>query len=84
MSKRPDLIAFHVTEPGDERSKSFWTRIGAAWRHDDGEGYNIDLQLLPATGGKIVLRVPKDRDEADQARPSQAAAQAPEDDEIPY
>ena len=32
----PALIAYHVNERGE---KSFWTRIGAAWDHKDGEGY---------------------------------------------
>lgn len=57
----PALIAFHVAERG--KDKSFWTRIGAAWRHDDGEGLTVILDLMPASGGKIVLRTPK----ADQA-----------------
>lgn len=32
--KAPQLIAYHVAERGED--KSFWTRIGAAWDHDDG------------------------------------------------
>jgi hypothetical protein len=31
----PALIAWHVTERGE---KKFWNRIGAAWKHEDGEG----------------------------------------------
>lgn len=51
----PVLIAYHVTERGE---KSFWSRIGAAWDHKDGEGFTVELELLPATGGRIVLRPP--------------------------
>lgn len=62
-SKSPDYIAFHVRD-GEEKGKGFWTRIGAAWMHKDGEGLNLQLDLVPASGGRIVLRVPKE-DEAE-------------------
>lgn len=52
----PALIAWHVTERGE---KSFWNRIGAAWEHKGGEGLTLQLDLIPVTGGRIVLRVPK-------------------------
>ena len=48
----PALIAYSVTERGE---KSFWTRIGAAWQHKDGEGLNLTLDLIPVSG-RIVLR----------------------------
>lgn len=51
----PALIAYHVAERGE---KSFWTRIGAAWDHEDGKGLTLQLELLPASGGRIVLREP--------------------------
>lgn len=60
----PALIAFHVAERGE---KSFWTRIGAAWDHEDGKGLTVQLDLLPASGGRIVLREPaEENDEAEQ------------------
>ena len=51
----PALIAYHVSERGE---KSFWTRIGAAWDHEDAKGLTLQLELVPATGGRIVLREP--------------------------
>ena len=51
----PKLIAWHVNE---RDNKAFWTRIGAAWDHEDGEGYTLQLDLVPSGGGRIVLRVP--------------------------
>lgn len=51
----PALIAYSVTERG---GKSFWTRIGAAWNHEDAKGLTLQLELLPVTGGRIVLREP--------------------------
>ncbi|MCC7428672.1 MAG: hypothetical protein IT557_17405 [Alphaproteobacteria bacterium] len=56
----PALIAFHVAERGD---KKFWTRIGAAWDHEDGKGLTVQLDLLPANGGRIVLREPAGDDD---------------------
>ncbi|ABS65795.1 hypothetical protein Xaut_0539 [Xanthobacter versatilis] len=53
----PAFIAYHVDERG---KKKFWTRIGAAWRHQKGDGLTLRLDLLPATGGRIVLRAPSE------------------------
>lgn len=55
--KGPDFVAFSVRE-GKDGGKGFWTRIGAAWAHEDGEGFNLQLELVPLDG-KIVLRAPK-------------------------
>jgi hypothetical protein len=64
----PDYIAWHVTGAGKRgRRKPCWTRIGAAWMHRDGKGYNIQLDLLPASGGRIVLRSPKSGGDADDS-----------------
>lgn len=51
----PALIAYHVAERGE---KSFWTRIGAAWDHEDAKGLTLQLELVPTNGGRIVLREP--------------------------
>jgi len=56
-SQPPALIAYHVTERGE---KSYWTRIGAAWDHEDAKGLTLQLDLVPAGGGRIVLREPAD------------------------
>lgn len=52
----PTHIAYHVKKG---KEKSYWTRIGAAWMHKDGKGFNIQLDLLPPYG-EISLRVPSD------------------------
>ena len=51
----PALIAWYVAERGE---KSFWTRIGAAWDHEDGKGMTLQLDLMPIGEGRIVLREP--------------------------
>lgn len=55
-AKAPAFIAWHVAERGE---KAFWTRIGAAWDHKDGEGLTLQLDLIPAAGGRIILRTPQ-------------------------
>jgi hypothetical protein len=56
--KAPAFIAYHVAERG--KDKSFWTRIGAAWTHEDGKGFTLNLDLVPVNGDRVVLRVPSD------------------------
>jgi len=37
--------------------KSFWNKLGAAWRHKDGKGYTLQFEVVPING-RIVLRQP--------------------------
>lgn len=66
MAQQPAYRAFTVIERG-EGQEPFWLAIGAAFRHQSGDGLNIILQALPLPGSdgqcKIVLRPPKGDDE---------------------
>ncbi len=53
-SKSPTHVAYQVRNR--EGKKSFWTRIGSAWAHADGNGFNIQIEALPLDG-KVTLRV---------------------------
>lgn len=53
-SKTPTHIAYHVRNR--EGAKGFWTRIGSAWAHKDGNGFNIQLESTPLDG-HITLRI---------------------------
>lgn len=55
----PDFRAYTVVKR--EGQDDFWLPIGAAFKHQDGEGFNIVLQALPIDG-RIALRAPKDDD----------------------
>ena len=55
----PEFLAWHVTDKGE---KSFWNKVGAAWRHRDGKGYTLQLEVVPING-RIVLRQPLDEPE---------------------
>lgn len=65
MSKnQPTHYVFHVRE-GDE--KSFWTRIGAAWPHNDGKGFSIQLSCAPIDGRLTIRERDQDDDQVNQA-----------------
>lgn len=45
----------------NEGASAFWTRIGVAWQHNDGEGLNVQLSAIPV-GGRIVIRIRKEQE----------------------
>lgn len=59
-SKQPSHIAYQVRDR--EGQKGFWTRIGSAWAHQDGNGFNIQLDCVPLDG-RITLRVANEKKE---------------------
>jgi len=66
MTNKPTHTAYQVREykSGGE-SRSSWTRIGTAWTHPDGQGFNIRLHAAPLDGN-IVLRTVKEKKAADE------------------
>ncbi|WFU07535.1 hypothetical protein QA648_36985 (plasmid) [Rhizobium sp. CB3171] len=61
QKSKPDYAAYTVEGDGD---KAHWTKIGAAWSHNDGEGFNIQLTALPLNGRLIVRKPKAERDDA--------------------
>ena len=59
-NKSPALIGYVVRRNGE---KSYWDRIGAAFPHRDGDGFDLVLDALPV-GGRVTLRVPTEKPEA--------------------
>ena len=56
---KPSHGIYHVTGDGKQAR---WTKIGAAWAHDDNSGMNLAIEYLPAgTQGRIVIRKAKDK-----------------------
>jgi hypothetical protein len=45
-----------------EGEKAFWTRIGCAWTHNDGQGFNVTLSAVPLSG-RIVLRTRTEKEQ---------------------
>ncbi len=52
MTTKPTHTAFDVS--GGEDTK-YWHKVGAAWPHKDGKGFNITLFATPVSG-KITIR----------------------------
>jgi hypothetical protein len=57
-SKSPSHIAYHVRNR--KGGEGIWTRIGSAWAHKDGNGFNIQIETVPLDG-RITLRVMSDK-----------------------
>ena len=56
MAGKPTYIAYTVRNYEHAGAqKGDWTRIGAAWTHQDGKGFDIVLESIPLSG-KVTLR----------------------------
>ena len=64
QSNRPAYSVYVVEGEGD---KAFWTKIGAGFKHEDGEGFNLLLSALPIDG-RLVVRTAKQSDKKEGAR----------------
>lgn len=53
-SSKPSLLCYTVRVYGDGKNAS-WSRIGAAWAHKDGKGYEVRMDSVPVDG-RLVLR----------------------------
>ena len=74
-SRKPTHLAYSVREYRKQNQmQSEWTRIGVAWQHKDGEGFDIVLECLPVNG-RVALRTNKPKPEQEQA-PEQSPEQA--------
>ena len=61
----PDFIAYGVTQQAGK--KDILTRIGGAWKHQKGEGINLQIRALPLNfDGKIVLFPPKSQESREE------------------
>ena len=55
-NQKPTHKVFVVEERGEgDDADAFWTRVGSAWAHKDGKGFNVVLSALPVNG-RLVLR----------------------------
>ena len=59
-SKLPSHVVYHVKDR--EGAKALFTRIGAAWPHRDGNGFNVQLECIPLDS-RITLRVASEKKE---------------------
>jgi hypothetical protein len=65
QNRKPTHDVLHVRGEG---KSAFWTRIGAAWLHDDKEGLNLALDFVPVgNDGRLVIRIRKDKSQGEAA-----------------
>jgi hypothetical protein len=77
QTQQPSYRAFTVVKR--EGQDDFWLPIGAAFPHQNGDGFNVVLQALPLPDSdgvcKVVLRPPKDDKTEGDERTKQAVRQ---------
>lgn len=58
--KNPTHTVYQVRDfkKADGEPDASWTKIGAAWVHKDGHGFNIALEAMPLDG-RLVMRLNK-------------------------
>lgn len=72
MDNKPTHYLYNVVDhdtPTEDGKRGIWTRIGAAWPHGDGKGFNVtlDIPMVVSTETRLVLRAREEQSEAAQA-----------------
>ncbi len=70
MSK-PTLAVYAVRPASERGQKDFFTRIGTAFPHPNGEGMNILLDALPIFPKLVCLSPKKDKDTEESPLPAE-------------
>jgi hypothetical protein len=60
MAKKEPATPNHTPSHGvfvveNDGPTAYWTRIGCAWPHRDGQGFNVALTAIPISG-RLVIR----------------------------
>ncbi len=65
MTTRPTHTAYTVRDykKGEDKDAE-WLKIGVAWLHKDGKGFDLDLQALPVMG-RVVVRLNEPKKKAE-------------------
>ena len=63
-NQRP--LGVWVVEEGKSEEDKFWLRVGSAFAHQDGRGFNIQLNGVVPLNGRLVVREPKADQETGQ------------------
>lgn len=70
MSNYTRLVVYVVREDPKDKNKSFWSRVGAAFPHKEGDGFNIELDALPVNGRLVVLPPKEEDNQPQQTQPT--------------
>jgi hypothetical protein len=83
----PSHFAYVVEEyKSGKEIKSYWTKVGSVWKHDDGEGFTLRIRPGLAVSGPITVRppLPEEAEGAQAEGHHENRPQPLEDSEIPY
>ena len=62
-NKKPSHHAYTIRDyERDGKKDAFWTKVGVAFAHQDGDGFDVILDALPVNG-RISIRKPKAKDD---------------------
>ena len=54
-------------EDSEDKNKTWWTKIGAAWPNKSGDGFQLIFEALPIPGKdgvvKVVMKQPTERED---------------------
>jgi len=86
MTKRLDAI---VGIPNKDKSKTYWTKVGAAFESKKGTGYTLFLDFMPlhrSDDGKVVISLVEPSDDKKPSQQSLEPRKARDDldDEMPF
>lgn len=77
---------WQVLTPNKVGEKTYWNRIGAAWKRDDG-GFSLKLNALPLNG-ELLIAPPREQDDRapQRSRDDSRASYDTKvrDDEVPF
>ncbi len=61
-SNKPSHHAYTIRDyERDGKKDAYWTKIGVAWRHKDGNGFDVVLEAFPVNG-RISIREPREKE----------------------
>lgn len=66
--RKPEMLAYSVKDRG-EGQDAVWNRVGAAWQHRDGKGFDIQMDATPVDG-RLTLREQKREEYREQRKPA--------------
>ncbi|MEM6409252.1 MAG: hypothetical protein AAF700_12670 [Pseudomonadota bacterium] len=64
----------YTVKPTGDGEKAIWTRIGAAWEHKDGKGFELRMDAVPLDERIVLRTLPEGHEE-----PGERAGPAPPD-----
>jgi hypothetical protein len=87
MAERMDLVT-----PRVGRDKTYWTKIGVAWKSQNGDGWRLVFEALPLPSKNrdgdwettVIMRAPFDKDAQRAAQTFTSVAHPSEMEEIPF